>query len=104
MAQATASQTGGAGHNFEQYVQASYLAALLMKLNVPSLPAGHVLMEMVLQSRSRGWATNDFLIIAQFGNTSVQLLAQVKRTLTFSDNPEFVKVVIELWTEYLIRK
>ncbi len=100
MAQATASQTGGAGHNFEQYVQASYLAALLMKLNVPSLPSGHVLTEIVLQSRTRGWVTDDFLVIAQFGNTSVQLLAQVKRTLTFSDNPEFVKVVTELWADF----
>lgn len=93
--------TGGAGTFFEQYVDAYWLALLLMR-GIPPILHDCVVVEVHLQTERLGWHTDDFLIVGQNGSGDRRKLAgQVKRMFTVSatDN-EFKKAVQDFWKDF----
>jgi hypothetical protein len=96
----TVFQKGGGGTNFEQYVQASFLATMLVRGNAPCIPTNEI-NEIVLQATNRKWETDDLLIIAKSFAGIHQLSAQVKHNITFSEDNEIFKEVLgAFWKDF----
>jgi hypothetical protein len=97
----TPTSTGGAGTLFEQYVDAYWLALLLVR-EIPPILLDCSIEEVDLQVEHLGWHTDDFLIIGQNGQGERRKLAgQVKRTITISaSNEDCRKTIQDFWRDF----
>jgi hypothetical protein len=80
--------TGGAGLFFEQHVNATFLALLLVR-GIPPVLTDCQLAEVHFQTEHLGWNTDDVLLIGVDGAGERRRLAgQVKKTFTVSSKNE----------------
>ena len=93
--------TGGAGHSFEQHVDAYWLGLLLVRA-IPPIIIDCTLEEVHLQTRHLGWQTDDFLVVGKNESGQQQKLAgQVKRTFTVSArDAECKKTIQGFWKDF----
>ena len=93
--------TGGAGHTFEQHVNAYWLAQLLVQA-IPPILLDCSVVEVHMQTEHLGWNTDDFLIIGQnAAATRRNLAAQVKRTFTVSAaDRACAKAITDFWRDF----
>jgi hypothetical protein len=93
--------TGGAGTFFEQYVNAYWLAQLLVGAIPPILHDCSVV-EVHLQTEVLGWHTDDFLIVGESAPGQQRKLAgQVKRSFTVSaTDKECKKAFQDFWADW----
>lgn len=76
--------TGGAGTIFEQHVDASFLALLLVH-GLPPVLTDCQVTEIHLQTERLRWSTDDLLVVGHTGARMVRRLAcQVKHTFKIS--------------------
>ncbi len=94
--------TGGGGEQFEQHVAAMALGLLLVRATPPVLIDTSVV-KVHLQTRQRGWHTDDVLVIGQRGDGSRRQLAlQVKRSFRISaHNDECRQTILGMWKDFL---
>ena len=93
--------TGAAGPFFEQHVGAAFLSLLLLRAKPPCLPDCQ-LAEVHLQTKHKGWHTDDLLIVGKRSDgQSVQMAAQVKRTFVVGHKDEdFRKTIADAWHDF----
>ncbi|EDV19910.1 uncharacterized protein TRIADDRAFT_61662 [Trichoplax adhaerens] len=93
--------TGGGGYQFEQNVQAYFLAIFLMKGVFPIMERADCC-KIELQARRHGIRTDDLVVYFSDSNQQiVKLLAQVKHKLTFTQSDEQTKDALEqAWTDF----
>ena len=93
--------TGGAGHVFEENVNAFWLALLLVRAYPPIL-RDCIVEEVYMQTRYLGWQTDDSLISCQDGSGQRRKLAcQVKRTFTVRAKDSDCKKAIQgFWKDF----
>jgi len=93
--------TGGAGHTFEQHVDAHWLALLLVGAR-PPIAHDCAVVEVAFQTAGDGWATDDFLITTDDGRgTRRRLAGQVKLSFTVSaSSDECKKTILGFWSDF----
>src|SRR4051812_35652657 len=93
--------TGGSGTFFEQHVNASFLALLLVRAMPPVL-TDCSLDEVWFQTEHLGWKTDDVLLVGHAADgTKRRYAGQVKRALTVSNTDEAcVKTFAGFWTDF----
>lgn len=93
--------TGGAGRNFEQYVDTYWLAQLLVAA-IPPILTDCVVQKVHLQTEHLGWHTDDVLVTCRNGGgITRKLVGQVKRKFTVSDkNDECHKAFRDFWNDF----
>lgn len=93
-------QKGGGGTNFEQAVQTAFLTALVIRGNAPCLPANEII-EVSFQNTSRGYETDDLLVVAKSALGEHKLLMQIKHDISFTLKNEIFKEVIQaFWRDF----
>jgi flagellar biosynthesis regulator FlaF len=93
-------QKGGGGTNFEQSIQTAFITGLVIAGSAPCLPANEIV-EVSFQNTSRGYETDDLLIIAKSGLGEHRLLMQIKHDVSFTENSETFKEVLQaFWKDY----
>lgn len=94
--------TGGAGEQFEQHVDAFALALLLVGATPPILTNTSIT-EVSLQTRHKGWRTDDLLVIGETGSgVQRKLAAQIKRSFTVSaGNDDCRATFTGFWDDFL---
>jgi hypothetical protein len=95
-------QEGGGGTNFEQYVQSSFLATLIVRGNTPCILEATI-EEIALQVKNRGYRTDDLLVIAKSSAGKHKLIVQAKHDLVFSNsesNTVFQDVITAFWDDF----
>ena len=93
--------TGGAGLFFEQHVNATFLALLLVR-GIPPVLTDCQLAEVHFQAEHLDWNTDDVLLVGVDGASERRRLAiQVKKTFTVSSkNEECQKTFIDFWKDF----
>ena len=93
--------TGGSGAFFEQHVNASFLALLLVRA-VPPVLTDCTLDEVWFQTEHLGWKTDDVLLIGHTADgTQRRYAGQAKRAFTVSNADEdSVKTFTKLWADF----
>jgi hypothetical protein len=93
--------TGGSGTFFEQHVNASFLALLLVHA-IPPVLTDCSLDEVWFQTEHLGWKTDDLLLVGHtVDGTQRKYVGQVKRAFTVSKADEdCVKAVTDFWTDF----
>lgn len=93
-------QKGGGGINFEQSIQTAFIAGLVITGSAPCLPSNEII-EVSFQNTSRGYETDDLLVIAKSGFGEHKLLMQIKHDVSFTENDETFKEVLQaFWKDY----
>jgi hypothetical protein len=92
--------TGGAGVHLESWIIADHLAATLTGGAVRGLPAGSVARAVRLQRAFEGAPLDDLILTAADAVGPATLSLQVKRSLTFGDNPLFREVMDACWQTF----
>lgn len=93
-------QKGGGGTNFEQHVQTAFLTTLIIRGNAPCLPANEII-EVSYQNTSKGYETDDLMVIAKSVLGHHRLLIQIKHDISFTiGNAEFLDVLKAFWKDY----
>ncbi len=93
-------QKGGGGTNFEQSVQAAFVTTLIISGHAPCLPANEV-KEVSFQNTSKGYETDDLLVIAESALGRHRLLMQVKHDVSFTEgNETFKEVLSAFWRDF----
>lgn len=98
---ASPAATGGAGTLFEQHVDAFWLVLLLVRA-IPPVLRDSTVVELHLQARHLGWATDDMLVVGETaGGSRRRLLGQTKRSFTVSStDAECVKTIEGFWSDF----
>jgi hypothetical protein len=93
--------TGGAGLFFEQHVNATFLALLLVR-GIPPVLTDCQLAEVHFQAEHLDWNTDDVLLVGVDGAGERRRLAsQVKKTFTVSSkNEECRRTFIDFWKDF----
>ena len=93
--------TGGAGTFFEQHVNATFLALLLVR-GIPRILTDCQLEEVHFQTEHLGWKTDDVLLVGLNGAGERRRLAgQMKKSFTVSSkDEECQKTFIDLWRDF----
>lgn len=93
--------TGGAGTFFEQHVDTTFLALLLVQ-GIPPVLTDCRLEEVHFQTAHWGWNTDDVLLVGLNGaGERRQLASQMKKTFTVSSrNEECQKTFIAFWKDF----
>ena len=95
--------TGGAGTFFEQHVDASF-AALLLVQGIPPVLTDCRVTEIHLQTEhlGLGWNTDDLLIVGHTGSsTQRRLVCQIKRTFRISAGDEECRNTFrDFWADF----
>lgn len=86
--------TGGGGSNYEDWVGAYYLAALLLQA-VPRGQEAGVTREVRFQRLYEGEPLDDLVIISDFPGGEAKLTLQIKRDLTFGEKDDIFDEVIQ---------
>jgi len=90
--------TGGGGTNFERYVQAVFLLALLIDGISPILDKQVI--QLDFQGKRLGYDTDD-LIITVTGKEKAKLLFQIKHDITITSKSElFNEVLNSAWSDF----
>lgn len=93
-------QKGGGGTNFEQAIQTAFLTGLIITGSAPCLPSNEII-EVSFQNTSRGYETDDLLVIAKSGLGEHKLLMQIKHDVSFTENEVTFKEVLQaFWKDY----
>jgi hypothetical protein len=93
-------QKGGGGTNFEQSIQTAFLTTLIIRGNVPCIPASE-LVEVAFQVTNRGYQTDDLLAIAKSVKGEHRLLLQAKHDISFTiGNDIFKEVMNSFWKDF----
>lgn len=93
-------QKGGGGTNFEQSIQTAFLTGLVIAGNAPCLPANEII-EVSFQNTSRGYETDDLLVIAKSELGVHKLLMQIKHDVSFTKNNEVFKEILRaFWKDF----
>jgi len=93
-------QKGGGGINFEQSIQTAFITGLIIAGSAPCLPSNEII-EVSFQNTNRGFETDDLLIIAKSGLGEQKLLMQIKHDVSFTENDETFKEVLQaFWKDY----
>jgi len=94
--------TGAGGAVFETRVQAAFIATMLVNGQYPCIPYGKA-DSIRLQARQAGYETDDLLLVlTTLTNQQHKLLAQMKHTITVSENDsEFEKVIKSFWADFV---
>lgn len=93
--------TGGAGTFFEQHVNATFLALLLVR-GIPPVLTDCLLEEVHFQTEHLGWRTDDVLLVGVNGAGETRRLAsQVKKAFTISSKDEDCqKTIGDFWKDF----
>lgn len=94
--------TGGGGHNFENHVQAAFVVLMLSGGVVPCLRPWPI-KKIKLQGHYVGFNTDDFIAFLEERNGArkAKLLAQIKHSLSITENDEtFGKVIQAAWLDF----
>ena len=94
--------TGGGGEQFEQHVAALTLGLLLVR-GMPPILTDTSVVEVQLQTRHRGWRTDDLLVIGERSDGSRRQLAlQVKRSFRVSAGDDDCRTtILGMWNDFL---
>jgi hypothetical protein len=95
--------TGGGGFTFESRVQAAFAALMLSRGACPCLAHRWPIVEVALQSRHRGYETDDALVLARNDDTGDQcrLLVQIKHSIRFTvGDPHMPDVIGAAWRDF----
>lgn len=93
-------QKGGGGTNFEQSIQAAFMVNLAIAGNAPCLPSNEIT-EVSLQNTSKGYETDDLLVVAKSDLGSHRLLLQIKHDISFTKGSATFKEVLQaFWKDY----
>ncbi|KEO73668.1 hypothetical protein [Anditalea andensis] len=93
-------QKGGGGTNFEQSIQAAFTVSLAIRGSAPCLPANEII-EVSFQNTSKGYETDDLLVVAKSGLGEHRLLMQIKHDVSFTENDGTFKEVLQsFWKDY----
>lgn len=93
-------QKGGGGTNFEQAIQTAFIIGLAINGTGPCLPSNEII-EVSFQNTSKGYETDDLLVIAKSGLGEHRLLMQIKHDVSFTENDETFKEVMQaFWNDY----
>lgn len=92
---------GSGGATYEHSVQAAYLLAMLLKLEIPLVTNGRI-SEVAFQTTRRGFATDDLLIVVNKGDgNSHTILGQIKYNVALTEaNDTFNEVMIAFWKDF----
>lgn len=90
--------TGGGGTRFELLVAVSYLIKLLRQEVPRGMPEG-IVHGVHLQQRNRGNPVDDIIVDCRAPGGEKKLYLQVKHSITFSKNEDFLKVIEETWRQ-----
>jgi len=94
--------TGGGGAHFENQVQTLYVILMLTGGFVPCLPALPI-KKIKLQGKYAGFNIDDFIAFIEDdgGERSAKLLAQIKHSLSITENdPTFSEVIAAAWLDF----
>lgn len=94
--------TGSGGPDFENQVQAAFVVLMLTGGVVPCLPPWPI-KKIKLQGRHAGYHTDDFIAFVEERGTgqSAKLLAQIKHTVSITDNDStFGEVIQAGWSDF----
>ena len=93
-------QKGGGGTNFEQSIQTAFLTTLIVRGNAPCIPNSEVI-EVACQVTSRGYETDDLLVVVKSRLGEHKLLIQAKHNISFTLKNEIFKEVLKgFWSDY----
>ncbi len=94
--------TGGGGDQFEQHVAALALGLLLVR-GIPPILTDTSVVEVHLQTRHRGWLTDDLLVIGERSDGQRRQLAlQVKRSFRVSASDDDCRTtILGMWNDFL---
>lgn len=94
--------TGGGGDQFEQHVAALALGLLLVR-GMPPVLTDTSVVEVHLQTRYRGWHTDDLLVVGERSDGSRRRLAlQVKRSFRISASDDDCRTtILGMWNDFL---
>jgi len=93
-------QKGGGGTNFEQAVQTGFLTSLIIRGSSPCLPANEII-EVSFQNTSKGFETDDLLVVAKSALAEHKLLIQIKHDISFTIGSQIFKEVIRaFWKDF----
>jgi hypothetical protein len=90
--------TGGGGVRFELLVAVYYLIKLLRQEVARGVPEA-IVQEVRLQQRNRGCPVDDIVLACKSATGSRVLYLQVKHSVTFSKNAEFIDVIQQAWRQ-----
>nr|WP_288934788.1 hypothetical protein [uncultured Allomuricauda sp.] len=92
---------GGGGATYEHHVQAAYLLAMILQVEVPFVTNGKI-GEVAFQTTSRGYATDDLMIIVDLGAGKQQkILVQIKHNVALTENNDvFNQVMAAFWKDF----
>lgn len=94
--------SGGGGNNFEACVQSSFVVLMLSKGVFPCLSLDPIV-KIELQSRYRGYETDDIIVYSENINTKLQskILAQIKHNIRFnSSDKNFKETIQAAWNDF----
>lgn len=93
--------TGGGGEQFEQHVAALALGLLLVR-GMPPILTDTSVAEVHLQTRHRGWRTDDLLVVGERSDGSRRRLAiQVKRSFRVSAGDDDCRMtILGMWQDF----
>ncbi|WP_136480303.1 hypothetical protein [Cognatitamlana onchidii] len=62
---------GSGGTTYQHHVQAAYLLVMILRIEMP-LVAKDKICEVAFQTTSRGYATDDLMVMVDLGNSETQ--------------------------------
>lgn len=98
--------TGGGGTHFEADVQASFLVLMLTKGYIPCL-YNKIITKIRFQGKFEGYNIDDMIIFSEdiLTNKESKLLAQIKHSITISENNKtFQDVIKAAWDDFNSKK
>ncbi len=92
---------GSGGATYEHHVQAAYLLAMILQIEMPLVTKGRIC-EVAFQTTSRGYATDDLMVMVDLGNSENQkILGQIKHNVALSENNDvFNEVITAFWEDF----
>jgi len=92
---------GSGGATYEHNVQAAYLLAMLLKIEIPLVTMGRI-SEVAFQTTSKGYATDDLLVEVDLGSGSKKkILGQIKYNVALTEaNETFNEVITAFWKDF----
>ena len=92
---------GSGGATYEHHVQAAYLLAMLLKVEVPLIKNGTI-SEVAFQATNRGFETDDLLLEIKLNSGEKQMhLGQIKHNIVLTEaNLTFNEVINAFWEDF----
>jgi len=100
---ASPTSTGGKGPVFENDVQTVFALSMLIDGFLPLIPYGYTVEKMLLQSRYKGFRTDDFTVYCKGSSPEdeCKLLVQVKLSVNFTKkDPDFEEIITSAWNDF----